>query len=286
VQIAIPVALKTPAQLLASHDWGIPQNPGVAVEGMHVQPWKLPWHVACPDTTDPSQPLSSQLAAWLHVDIEDVEEGVDRRDIVAVENVEVVIVVVMESGCARMDSAEANNAASSDCMPSSIAVTVVTLEEELEEELEDEDVEDDFVELLCSSFASSVNSSVRPARLPSSPVKAVTPSVPAMTPSTAVSKPPRVVATADTVLQKMKQRPARAVPRSLPKSFESTLDISRFRDACVYKLTDYRLYFSQSLRLRLQLLCFPDRRKRTHGGGNPLKACRKCICWYGGVGRA
>ena len=162
-----------------------------------------------------------------------MEEGVDKRDIVDVEKVEVVVVVVVESGSARMDSADANNAASSDCMPSSIAVTVVTLEEDLGEELEGEDVEDDFVELLCSSFASSVNSSARPARLPSSPVKAATPSVPPITPSIAVSKPPRVAATADTVLQKMKQRPARAMPRSLPKSFESTLDISRFRDAYV-----------------------------------------------------
>ena len=195
---------------------------------MHVQPWKLPWHVACPDTTDPSQPLSSQLAGWPQIDR--VEEVVDKRDIVDVEKVEGVVVVSGGSGSARMNCAEANNAASSDCMPSSMAVTVVTLEEELEEELEDEDVEDDFVELLCSSSASLVSSSARPARLPSSPVKAATPSVPPITPSIAVSKPPRVAATADTVLQKMKQRPARAMPKSLPKSFESRLDISRFRD--------------------------------------------------------
>jgi hypothetical protein len=50
-----------------------------------------------------------------------------------------------------------------------------------------------------------------------------------MIPSTAVSKLPRVVAAADTVLQKMKQRPARAMPRSLPKEFESGLDVSKFK---------------------------------------------------------
>jgi hypothetical protein len=101
-----------------------------------------------------------------------------------------------------------------------LMVWAVTVQDEDDEELLSDSLE------LSSFSAASVSSSAIPSKAPRSPVKPPTLSVPAMIPATVPCRVPRSEAAELTKLQKMRHNPARAIPRSLPKEFESVSLVS------------------------------------------------------------